>query len=70
MVFSEEKNTILVAWEFCKHLTRVDVKVIPMPVVHPKPEDDPAQLARETEKAMSEVLTRELIANGQLAPSS
>lgn len=59
LIFSEEDNTILVAWEFCKHLTRVNVSVHPLPVVHPQPDDDPHQLAREAEAAMAEVLKRE-----------
>lgn len=61
LVFSEEANTFLVAWHFCKHLTRVNVYVHPLPVVHPQPDDDPAQLAREAEAAMSAVLQRELV---------
>lgn len=60
LVFSEEENTILVAWHFCKHFTRLNVYVHTLPVVKPKPDDDPVQLARETEAAMSAVLQREL----------
>lgn len=59
LVFWEDVNTLRVAWNFCKHLTRVNVTVFPLPVVHPKPDDDVKQLAESAHCVMSEVLTRE-----------
>ncbi|MEM7332008.1 MAG: 1-acyl-sn-glycerol-3-phosphate acyltransferase [Chloroflexota bacterium] len=59
LVFWTEKNTFLVAWNFCKHMTRINVKVCPLPIVSPKPGDDIEKLAKETRQAMMDVLTHE-----------
>lgn len=57
LVFWTDNNTMRVAWNFCKHLTTIHVKVIPLPAVTPQPDDDPIKLAQETEQAMAAVLT-------------
>ncbi len=59
MVFWTDKNTFRVAWNFCKHTTRVHVKVCPLPIVSPQPGDDIEKIAKETQEAMQAILTHE-----------
>lgn len=67
LVFWTDENTIRVAWNFCKHLSRITVKVCPLPVVHIQPDDDIKRLAEETHAAMTAVLTQEHQRLGNIA---